>query len=248
MFGEPLFAASRRARSGPAQVFSEFVATFGLLTVIWGCVRARSSFTAFAVGAFITGAYWFTASTSFANPAVALARSATDTFAGIRPADVPGFIAAQLIGALAATALFAWLAPKTRVLILCTGNSARSQLAEGLLRHEGGDRFAVYSAGTKPGIVRPEAITVMREIGIDISGHRSKSVDEFRGQPFDFVITVCDNAKEACPIFPSKTQRLHWPFADPAAVEGSESERTAAFREIRDQIHVRLKTFVSTPS
>ena len=95
MFGEPLFAASRHVRSGPAQTFSEFIATFGLLAVIWGCVHVRSSFTPFAVGAYITGAYWFTASTSFANPAVTLARSATDTFAGIRPADAPGFIVAQ---------------------------------------------------------------------------------------------------------------------------------------------------------
>lgn len=112
MFGEPIFAASRHIRSGPAQMFSEFIATFGLLTVIWGCVRLRSSATAFAVGAYITGAYWFTASTSFANPAVTLARSMTDTFSGIRPSDVPGFIAAQLAGSVAATALFAWLVPR----------------------------------------------------------------------------------------------------------------------------------------
>lgn len=248
MFGEPLFAASRHIRSGPAQMFSEFIATFGLLAVIWGCVRARSTFVPFAVGAYITGAYWFTSSTSFANPAVTLARSATDTFSGIRPADVPGFIAAQLIGAFVATALFSWFAPKTRVLILCTGNSARSQMAEGLLRHEGGDRFEVYSAGTRPSIVRPEAIAVMSELGIDVSGHRSKSVDEFRDLPFDFVITVCDNAKESCPILPGAGRRLHWPFEDPAAVEGSEAERQAAFRKVRDQIHARFKAFLSTPS
>jgi glycerol uptake facilitator-like aquaporin len=111
MFGEPIFAASRHVRSGPAQVFSEFVATFGLLAVIWGCFRLRSSVVPFAVGAYITGAYWFTSSTSFANPAVTLARSMTDTFSGIRPNDVPGFIIAQLAGAVAATALFAWLIP-----------------------------------------------------------------------------------------------------------------------------------------
>ena len=109
MFGEPLFAASRHARSGGAQGFSEFVATFGLLAVIWGCVRRRPAATPFAVGAYITSAYWFTASTSFANPAVTLARAATDTFAGIRPADVPVFIAAQFAGAAAATWLFQWL-------------------------------------------------------------------------------------------------------------------------------------------
>jgi glycerol uptake facilitator-like aquaporin len=106
-----VFFASRHVRAGAGQIFSEFVATAGLLCVIWGCSRLRSSATPFAVGAYITGAYWFTASTSFANPAVTLARAASDTFAGIRPADVPGFIAAQLAGAAAATALFHWLAP-----------------------------------------------------------------------------------------------------------------------------------------
>src|SRR5437867_9861330 len=94
---------------------------------------------------------------------------------------------------------------KQRILILCTGNSARSQMAEGLLRHDAGDRFEVESAGTKPGKVRPEAIAVMREVGIDISGHRSKHVDELVGQHFDYVLTVCDNARETCPIFPGKT-------------------------------------------
>jgi glycerol uptake facilitator-like aquaporin len=111
MFGEPLFSLSRHARSGGAQMFSEFVATFGLLSVIWGGGRRRSETGPFAVGAYITAAYWFTASTSFANPAVTLARSVTDTFSGIRPADAPGFIAAQLAGALAATLLFRWLVP-----------------------------------------------------------------------------------------------------------------------------------------
>jgi glycerol uptake facilitator-like aquaporin len=111
MFGEAIFSASHHARAGAAQIFSEFVATFGLLCVIWGCARLRSSAVPFAVGAYITGAYWFTASTSFANPAVTVARSATDTFAGIRPEDAPGFIVAQLIGAAAATILFRWLVP-----------------------------------------------------------------------------------------------------------------------------------------
>ena len=111
MFELPLFFASQHARSGSAQVFSEFVATFGLLAVIWGCVRARPDAVPFAVAAYITAAYWFTASTSFANPAVTLARSASDTFAGIRPADAPGFIVAQLLGGVAATALFRWLVP-----------------------------------------------------------------------------------------------------------------------------------------
>jgi glycerol uptake facilitator-like aquaporin len=115
MFDEPLFSASRHARAGLPQVVSEFVATFGLLAVIWGCGRSRAAAVPFAVGAYITAAYWFTASTSFANPAVTLARSVTDTFAGIRPADAPGFILAQLVGAAAATALFQWLAPAAPV-------------------------------------------------------------------------------------------------------------------------------------
>jgi glycerol uptake facilitator-like aquaporin len=111
MFGKPLFVASTHVRSGGAQMVSELVATFGLLAVIWGCVRRRSSAVPFAVGAYITAAYWFTSSTSFANPAVTLARAASDTFAGIRPVDVPGFIVAQLLGAAAATVTFRWLVP-----------------------------------------------------------------------------------------------------------------------------------------
>ena len=113
MFGEPLFSASQHARAGYAQLWSEFVATFGLLAVIWGCVKSRASVVPFAVGAYISAAYWFTASTSFANPAVTLARAASDSFAGIRPMDAPGFIVAQLLGAWAATALFRWLQPAT---------------------------------------------------------------------------------------------------------------------------------------
>jgi len=130
-----------------------------------------------------------------------------------------------------------------RVLILCTGNSARSQMAEGLLRHEAGAVFEVFSAGTKPTRVRPEAISVMREVGIDISGHRSKSVDEFAGQDFDYLITVCDNAKEACPVFPAKTKRIHWSIEDPAAVQGSEKETLTAFRRARDELRARLQLF-----
>jgi arsenate reductase (thioredoxin) len=121
------------------------------------------------------------------------------------------------------------------VLILCTGNSARSQMAEGLFRHETGGAWEVYSAGTRPAAVRPEAIAAMQEIGIDISGHRSKSVDEFAGRDFDYVITVCDRANEVCPIFPGKTKRLHWPFEDPAGIED--------FRRVRDQIRAKIKEF-----
>lgn len=132
---------------------------------------------------------------------------------------------------------------KKRVLILCTGNSARSQMAEGLLRHDAGDRFEVFSAGTKPGRVRPEAIAVMGEIDIDITGHYSKAVDDFAGQHFDYVLTVCDNAKEQCPIFPAATTKIHHMFEDPAALQGSEEERLAVFRRIRDEIRAYLKTF-----
>ena len=117
-------------------------------------------------------------------------------------------------------------------------------MAEKLLRHEAGERFDVFSAGTKPTQVRPEAIAVMTEIGIDISAQRSKSLDEFTGQEFDFVITVCDNASESCPVFPRKPRRLHWSIDDPAAVAGSEEQRKAAFRRIRDELHERIGAFL----
>jgi arsenate reductase len=134
---------------------------------------------------------------------------------------------------------------RKRVLILCTGNSARSQMAEGLLRHLAGVCFEVASAGVAPAEVRPEAIAVMRELGIDISHHRSKSVDEFLGQDFDYVITVCDNANEQCPIFPSNTKRIHWSFEDPAAAAGDEQARLAVFRRVRDEIFDRLRLFAN---
>lgn len=128
-----------------------------------------------------------------------------------------------------------------RVLILCTGNSARSQMAEGLLRNLGKGTVDVESAGTYPSLVRPEAIAVMADLGIDIRSHRSKHVQEFDGQRFDFVITVCDNAREACPVFPAAAKVLHHNFDDPAAISGSEEERLNAFRRVRDQIQDWLK-------
>lgn len=137
------------------------------------------------------------------------------------------------------------MSDKTRVLILCTGNSARSQMAEGLLRHEGGANFEVFSAGVEPSYVRPQAIEVMREIGIDISAHRSKSVDEFTGREFDYVITVCDNANERCPVFPGKATRIHWSFDDPAAFEGDEATQRSVFRRVRDEIRERLREFIA---
>ena len=135
---------------------------------------------------------------------------------------------------------------RKRVLILCTGNSARSQMAEGLLRHVGGDRFEVASAGVAPTQIRPEAVEAMHEIGIDISGHHSKSVGEFSGKEFDYVITVCDNANEQCPVFPANTKRIHWSFEDPAATEGDKETRLAAFREARDKISRQLQSFLDT--
>ena len=127
-----------------------------------------------------------------------------------------------------------------RVLILCTGNSARSQMAEGVLRHEAGNQCEVFSAGTQPGPLNPLAIEAMREIGIDISGHRSKSVEEFAGQAFDYVITVCDNAKEKCPLFPGSFKSVHWDLQDPAGAEGGQEEKLAVFRRVRDEIVTRI--------
>jgi arsenate reductase len=117
-------------------------------------------------------------------------------------------------------------------------------MAEGWFRHLGGPRWEAHSAGTHPSLVRPEAVAVMQEVGIDLSAHWSKSVDEFRGREFDFVVTVCDNANAACPVFPGQTRRLHWPFEDPAAVDGDWSVRLAAFRTVRDQIRARIEAFM----
>ncbi|HKA32773.1 MAG TPA: arsenate reductase ArsC [Candidatus Binatia bacterium] len=133
--------------------------------------------------------------------------------------------------------------PKQRVLVLCTGNAARSQMAEGLLRHDAGDRFEVESAGIMPSQVRPEAIAVMKEIGIDITSHRSKHVDEFAGQGFDYVLTVCDNAKESCPVYPGHANRMHRNFEDPSNAEGTEEERLAVFRRVRDEMREFLRLF-----
>ncbi len=133
---------------------------------------------------------------------------------------------------------------KKKVLILCTGNSCRSQMAEGALRHFHGEDFEVFSAGTNPSTVNPMAIKVMREIGIDISSHRSKHVEDFNGQKMDYVVTVCDNAKEACPIFPGGTKVMHWPFPDPPH-EKTESEAVMVeFRKVRDMICDKFKQFL----
>ncbi len=133
---------------------------------------------------------------------------------------------------------------KQKILVLCTGNSCRSQMAEGYLRHLAGDRFEVTSAGLEPSVVNPKAIQVMQEDGVDISGHTSKDVEQFIGQTFDYIITVCDNAKERCPFFPGQAERIHWSFEDPAAAKGTEDEIMAVFRGVRDQIKSRIKAFI----
>jgi arsenate reductase len=132
-------------------------------------------------------------------------------------------------------------AERSRVLFLCTHNSARSQMAEGLLRHLAGDRFEAYSAGTEATHVRPLAVRAMDEIGIDISGQESKTLNRYLGEPFDYVITVCDEANEACPFFPGAKNRLHWSFEDPAQATGSEEERLGIFRTARDKIRERIE-------
>ena len=134
---------------------------------------------------------------------------------------------------------------KKSVLFLCTHNSARSQMAEGLLRNMAGDRFRVESAGTERTRIHPLAIEAMQELGIDITGHSSKTLDAFAGEKFDYVVTVCDRANESCPLFPGDTERIHWSFDDPSAATGSHQERLRAFRTIRDAIRSRLQEFVT---
>ena len=134
---------------------------------------------------------------------------------------------------------------KGRVLFLCTGNSCRSQMAEGWLRRLAGNRFQAASAGTKPAGLHPDAVLVMGEAGVDIAAQRSKNVSQFLQGQFDFAVTVCDSAKEACPYFPGEVQRLHWSFADLAAATGTHEQRLAVFRQVRDQIAERIKDFAT---
>jgi arsenate reductase len=127
-----------------------------------------------------------------------------------------------------------------RVLFLCTGNSARSQMAEGFLRMMGGEHFAVFSAGTDPKTLHPMAVQAMQEVNIDISGQRSKDLSEFLAQEFDYIITVCDRARDNCPTFPGDTERIHWSFDDPAAAIGNDEERIKVFRRVRNEIRNRI--------
>lgn len=133
-----------------------------------------------------------------------------------------------------------------KILFLCTGNSCRSQMAEGLLRHRAGDRFEAASAGTEPHAVHPLAVRVMEEIGVDISGHRSKSVKEFLNEEFDYIITVCDRARQTCPVFPGGMKRIHWSLEDPARAEGSEEEKLKVFRRTREELISRIEDFLRT--
>ena len=137
---------------------------------------------------------------------------------------------------------------KPRVLFLCTANSCRSQMAEGMLRKLGGDQFEVASAGAQASRVNPDAVRAMKEIGIDISTHRSKDASEFRGQNFTYVVRVCDRAKETCPIFPGAFRYYDWGLDDPAAAKGTDEERMEVFRRVRNQIEARVKEFIAKES
>ncbi len=255
MFDESILAASTHGRSGASQSFSEFVATFGLLAVIWGCSLARPGAVAFAVGAYITAAYWFTASTSFANPAVTLARAATDTFAGIRPADVPAFIAAQVTGAAAATALFRWLVPAlprrapsflrshedlaerrnpmTTVIFACVHNAGRSQMASAFFNEMTNPALArAVSAGTRPAArVHPEVVEAMREVGIDVGAARPRPLTPELAGEAKLLITM--GCRDECPVVPG-LRREDWPLDDP---KGQPAARVC---EIRDEIRTRV--------
>ena len=255
MFGQALFSISQHERSGGSQLFSEFVATFGLLAVIWGCARLRASTIPFAVGAYITAAYWFTASTSFANPAVTLARCLSDTFAGIRPSDVPLFIAAQICGAVAATFLFRWLIPSLATtakdvlmphgqskpvrtyLFACIHNAGRSQMAAALFNMYGNSaECCAISAGTEPaGHVHPEVVEVMREIGIDLSSAKPQKLTEELARSASVLVTM--GCGEECPYVPG-LRVVDWALPDP------KGQSRDAVREIQDEIHERVKALI----
>lgn len=255
MFGLSLFSLSQHARSGGAQLFSEFIATFGLLAVIWGCSRSRADTVPFAVGTYITAAYWFTASTSFANPAVTVARCLSDTFAGIRPADVPLFIAAQLGGAVVATLLFRWLVPSLpstardilmphsqpepvkTYLFACVQNAGRSQMAAAFFNIYGNPaKCCAMSAGTQPAPrVHSEVIHVMREVGIDLASAKPQKLTEELAQRASVLVTM--GCEEACPFVPG-LRTLDWLLPDP------KGQSLNTVREIRDEIHEKVKTLL----
>lgn len=255
MFGLPLFSLSRHARSGGAQVFSEFVATFGLLAVIWGCSRVRANSVPFAVGAYITAAYWFTSSTSFANPAVTIARGVSDTFAGIRAVDVPFFIAAQMCGAIGATILIRWLIPSLpqtaedilmphesshhlkTYLFACVHNAGRSQMAAALFNlYADRSGCVAISAGTEPAThVHPEVVGAMREIGVDLSSERPRRLTDDLARTASVLVTM--GCGEACPFVPG-LRIIDWALPDP------KGQPLQAVRAIRDEIHDRVRELI----
>lgn len=258
MFGEPLYSLSQHSRSGPAQVFSEFVAAFGLMAVIWGCSKTRATMVPFAVGAYITAAYWFTASTSFANPAVTLARAFTNTFSGIRPKDAPAFVVAQFAGALAATMLFRWLMPQElareapRVLVphprerkesgmktyifACIHNAGRSQMASAFFNLYAKSGCRAMSAGTMPAErVHPEVVEVMHEIGIDLSGAKPQKLTDELARQADVLVTM--GCGETCPFVPG-LRIIDWSISDP------KEQPLGRVRQIRDEIHEQVKALI----
>jgi glycerol uptake facilitator-like aquaporin len=257
MFSESVYSLSLHARHGTGQLFSEFIAAFGLMAVIWGCSRSRANMVPFAVAAYITGAYWFTASTSFANPAVTLARAFSNTFAGIRPQDVPGFVAAQFAGALAATALFRWLLPnmtdqnqnilmphpaeagkaeQRTYVFACVHNAGRSQMAAAFFNLYAQPGCQAISAGTEPAErVHPEVVAVMKEIGIDLSTAKPRKLtEEVAGKAHVLVTMGCG---EACPFVPG-LRVIDWALPDP------KGQPLDAARKIRDQIHEQVQNLL----
>ena len=254
MFDLTPVSVSSHDRAAAATTFSEVVATFGLVLVIAGLVRARRLDAApYAVGAYITAAYWFTSSTSFANPAVTIARVFTDTFTGIAPASVPPFVAAQLVGAALAVALARYLhptvvhvrtqgatmptAPSPTVVFLCVHNAGRSQMALGWLTHLAAGRVTGYSAGSEPADqLNPAAVAAMAEVGIDIAHNRPQVWTTDMLAQADVVVTM--GCGDTCPYIPG-TRYEDWPLDDPAGQD------ITVVRRIRDEIRARVEGLVT---
>ena len=259
MFSGPLYSLSQHQRHGGGQLFSEFVAAFGLMAVIWGCSKSRANMVPFAVAAYITAAYWFTASTSFANPAVTLARAFSNTFAGIRLQDVPAFVAVQFAGALMATALFRWLLPNLteqpqnilmphltearglkmrRYVFACVHNAGRSQMAAAFFNLYAQPGCQAISAGTAPAKqVHPEVVAVMKEIGIDLSTSKPQRLTEEVTRDAHVLVTM--GCGEACPFVPG-LRVVDWSLPDP------KGQSLDTVRKIRDLIHEHVKSLLKS--
>ena len=249
MFELPAIDVSTKTRSSGALWLSEVVATAGLLLVIHGCVRTgRANVVAVAVGVWIGGAYFFTSSTSFANPAVTIARTLSDTFAGIAPSSVPMFIVMQCVGAIVAFVLIRFLYPLKAegrimsdvpsVLFLCVHNAGRSQMAAGWLRHLAGNRVEVYSGGSEPASqINPAAIAAMAEVGVDIRNEFPKRWTDEVLRAADVVVTM--GCGDACPFYPGKRYE-DWQLDDPAGLE------VAEVRPIRDEIRRRVEALMAS--